>query len=252
MVVAIAGGHGQIALRLTRRLSARGERVISLIRNPDHADDIRVWGGEPAVCDIEHASVFEISEIIRDADAVVFAAGAGPGSGPARKWTVDRDGAIKLLHAALAVDALRYLMVSAVGAEDPPDGDDVFSVYLQAKAEADQAIQASDREWTIIRPGGLTDEPGTEHVRVDLEPFRGEVPRDDIAAVLDQLLQDESLAVGRILYVNSGDTPLGEALAAVGRGPERSTRTGTPETGPTRSSGSRSEGWTSGSPPDRE
>jgi putative NADH-flavin reductase len=147
MLVAIAGGHGKIARRLTRLLVAHGEQVRGLIRNPDHAADLRADGGEPAVCDVEHASVAEIARAIAGADAVVFAAGAGPGSGPERKWTVDRDGAIKLLEAARGARVERYLMISSAGAEDPPDRDDVFSVYLRAKAQADAALMASDRAW---------------------------------------------------------------------------------------------------------
>jgi nucleoside-diphosphate-sugar epimerase len=213
-MIAIAGGHGKIALTLTRRLSAGGETVVTLIRNPDHADDVRAAGGQPVLCDLERALVPEIAEAVTGASAVVFAAGAGPGSGPERKWTVDRDGAIKLLQAAVAVDAPRYLIISSVGAEAPPAGEDTFSVYLRAKAEADEAVQASDREWTIVRPGRLTDEPGTGHVRIDLEPYRGQITREDVAAVLDALLT-EPRAARRILYVNGGETSVEQALEAV-------------------------------------
>jgi uncharacterized protein YbjT (DUF2867 family) len=213
-MIAIAGGRGKIAVHLTRRLSARGETVVGLIRNPDRADDVRAAGGEPRQCDLERASVPEIASAVTGASAVVFAAGAGPGSGAERKLTMDRDGAIKLLQAAEAVGVPRYLMISSVGAENPPDGDDVFSVYLRAKAQADAALQASDLAWTIVRPGRLTDEPGAERVRIDLEPFRGEVPRADVAAVLGELLGRTS-AARRILYVNAGDTPVAQALDAV-------------------------------------
>jgi len=195
-------------------LSGRGETVVGLIRNPDHADDVRARGGEPVVCDLEIAGVADVAAAIDGASAVVFAAGAGPGSGAERKMTMDRDGAIKLLQAAVQVRAAKYMIVSSVGAENPPEGDDVFSVYLRAKAEADQAVRASDREWTIVRPGALTDEPGTGRVRLDTDPFRGEVPRDDVAAVLDALLQD-SRAAQVTLYVNGGDTPIEPALDAL-------------------------------------
>ena len=213
-MIAIAGGHGQIALRLTRLLSGRGERVIGLIRNPEHAADVTAAGGEPAVCDLESASVSDAAAAIAGSSAVVFAAGAGPGSSAERKLTVDRDGAIKLLEAATAAGADRYVMISAVGAEAPPEGDDVFSVYLRAKAEADAALGASDRDWTIVRPGGLTDDPGTGRVRIDTEPFRGRIPRDDVASVLDVLLT-EPLAIRRVLYLNAGEVPIEQALAAL-------------------------------------
>jgi nucleoside-diphosphate-sugar epimerase len=214
MRIAIAGGHGKIALRLTRRLADRGESVVSLIRNPAHADDVRAQGGEPVVCDLERVSEEEVASVIGSADAAVFAAGAGPGSGAERKLTMDRDGAIKLLRAAAAVDAARYVIVSAVGAESPPEGDDTYSVYLQAKAQADAAVQSSDRQWTIVRPGRLTDDPGNGQVRIDTEPFRGQISRDDVAAVIDVLLE-EQVAVGRILYVNGGEQPIEQALRAM-------------------------------------
>jgi uncharacterized protein YbjT (DUF2867 family) len=212
--VAIAGAHGQIALRLARLLTDDGDRVIGLIRNPDHADEVSRAGASPVLCDLEQATVEEIATAVDGADAVVFAAGAGAGSGADRKVTMDRDGAIKLLRAATTAGAARYLMVSAVGAESPPDGDAVFEVYLRAKAEADAAVAASDRDWTIVRPGGLTDDPGTGDVRIGTSSFRGTVPRDDVASVLARLLADPR-STGHILYVNSGEQPIEQALDEV-------------------------------------
>ena len=200
-------------MRLAGRLVGQGDAVIGLIRNPEHAGDVRAAGAEPVVCDLEHAPVEEIAAAVSGADAAVFAAGAGAGSGAARKLTVDRDGAIKLLEATAAGGA-RYVIVSSVGAENPPDDDDVFSVYLQAKAEADAAVQASGRDWTIVRPGRLTDEPASGRVRLDTEPFRGEVSRDDVADVVAAVLHDPR-ATHKILYVNGGDRPLEEELARV-------------------------------------
>jgi nucleoside-diphosphate-sugar epimerase len=209
--VTIAGGHGKIALRLTRLLVSGGNDVVGLIRNPAHSVDVRAAGGSATVCDLERAEVGETAAAIEGSDAVVFAAGAGPGSGAERKLTMDRDGAIKLLRAATLSAVPRYLMVSGAGVENPPSGNDVFEVYLRAKAEADEAVQASDLEWTIVRPGGLTDDPGTGNVRIEATPFSDPVPRDDVAAVLAALLADRQ-SVGRVLYLSSGPTPINEAL----------------------------------------
>ncbi|HEX6619266.1 MAG TPA: SDR family oxidoreductase [Solirubrobacteraceae bacterium] len=214
MDIVIAGGHGKVARRLTALLVARGDRVRGLIRNPDHAADLRADGSEPVVLDLEHDGVEDVASAIAGADAVVFAAGAGPGSGAQRKLTVDRDGAVKLLAAAQSAGVERYVMVSSIGAEAPPDGDDVFSVYLRAKAEADAALSASDRAWTIVRPGSLDDEPGTGRVRLTAEPARGDVSREDVAAALDAILH-EPRSVGHTLYVVGGDEPIAEALAAL-------------------------------------
>ncbi|MEX0790291.1 MAG: SDR family oxidoreductase [Actinomycetota bacterium] len=212
MEVAVAGGHGKIGRRLGRLLIADGDRTRALIRKPEHAEDVRADGSEPVVCDLEHAGVDEISRAIAGADAVVFAAGAGPGSGPERKWSMDRDGAIKLLQAAQEAGVERYVMISAIGADDPPDDDQVFSIYLRAKAQADQALQESDRAWTIVRPGILNDDPGRGLVRISTAPFPTEVSRDDVAAILHGVLREPG-SVRRILYVGSGDEPIEQALA---------------------------------------
>ncbi len=213
MEVVIAGGHGKVARRLARLLVGRGDGARGLIRNPDHAADLRADGSEPVLCDLEQARVEEITTAIEGADAVVFAAGAGPGSGAKRKWTMDRDGAIKLLEAARSADVERYVMVSSVGAENPPDADDVFSAYLRAKAEADRALAESDRAWSIVRPVRLTDDPGEGRVRMEVEALRGEVSRDDVAAILSAILH-EPRSVRRTLYASGGALPVEEALAA--------------------------------------
>jgi uncharacterized protein YbjT (DUF2867 family) len=196
-------------MRLGPLLVGQGHEVVGLIRNPAHASELEAVGAHPVVCDLETAPVEQIAAAVARADAVVFAAGAGAGSGAERKLTMDRDGAIKLLRAT--AQPQRYLMISAVGAEDPPDGDDVFSVYLRAKAQADAALMATERDWTIVRPGRLTDDSGTGRVRIDSSPFRGEIPREDVAAVLAELLRDQR-ASRRVLYLNSGPEPVEQAL----------------------------------------
>lgn len=214
MRVAIAGAHGRIALHLESLLSAQGDEVIGLIRNPDHAGDVRGHGAEPVVCDLEQVDVAAVAEAIRGSDAAVFAAGAGPGSGAQRKLTVDRDGAVKLLEACRGAGVSRYVVVSSIGAENPPSGDDVFSVYLRAKAEADAAVQASELEWSIVRPGRLTDDPGRGEVQLQRDPFRGEVARADVAAVIAALLH-ERRASRLALYLNAGAQPVDDAVRAV-------------------------------------
>jgi len=212
MRIVIAGAHGQIGLRLVRLLAARGDEVVGLIRNPAHAEDITAAGGSPVVCDLENASAQQVADAIGAVEVAVFAAGAGPGSGAERKLTVDRDGAVKLLSATEAA-AARYLIVSSVGAESPPSGDDVFEVYLRAKAEADAAVIASNRPWVVIRPGPLTNDAGTGHVRLQTDPFRGAVTRDDVAAVLAEIIADRAVN-HTILYLANGDTAIDQALAA--------------------------------------
>ena len=211
--IVIAGGHGQIALRLAALLSARGDHVCGLIRNPDHEGDVRATGARPIVADME--ALDDIADLVEGVNAVVFAAGAGPGSGPERKRTVDLGAAVKLLDGARRTGVRRYLMISAMGAADPAAGSEAMRPYLEAKAQADAALAASDLEWTIVRPGGLTDESGTG--RIEVAPAlgrRGTVTRDDVAAVLVGCL-DEPRTVRATFDLLQGETPIAQALAAL-------------------------------------
>jgi len=212
----IAGGHGKIALELERLLSQRGDSVAGLIRNPDQASDLTAAGAEAVVVDLEHSSVDEVAAHVRGADAVVFAAGAGPGSGAARKETVDRAAAVLLADAALAAGVGRYLMISAMGADDGAS-DPVFAAYLRAKAAADEEVLARDGlRTTVVRPGHLTDEPGTGRVSIAAKTGRGSVPRQDVAAVLVAVL-DAPDTEGQTFELISGEMPIAGAVAAVGR-----------------------------------
>ncbi len=214
MVVAIAGGHGNIALRLTRLLSERGDRVRSLIRNPDHVDDVRDAGGEAVVCDLEAADDRTVEQAIEGADAVVFAAGAGPGSGSERKVTMDLGGAVKLITAAKGAGIARYVIVSSINADPDTPGDDTFAVYLRAKGQADAELRASGLDFTVVRPGHLTDDAGTGSVKLGEGVGRGDIPRDDVAAVLAAVLAAPN-TIGATFDLISGDTPIDEAVAAV-------------------------------------
>jgi uncharacterized protein YbjT (DUF2867 family) len=214
MLVVIAGGHGKVALRLARLLHERGDRVRSLIRNPAHASDVEGAGGEPVVSDLEHESEDAVAQAIAGAQAVVFAAGAGPGSGPERKWTVDYGGAVKLINAARARGIGRYVMLSSRGADPDAARSDTFGVYLRAKGLADAQLRASGLAYTIVRPGWLTDDPGTGHVRASDHVDDGKISRDDVAAVLAFTVHDGALA-GVTFEVIAGDEPIEQALTKV-------------------------------------
>jgi uncharacterized protein YbjT (DUF2867 family) len=214
MIVVIAGGHGKIALLLARRLADRGDEVRSLIRNPAQSGDIEAAGAAPVVCDLEAAGDDEVAGAVAGADAVVFAAGAGPGSGPERKWTVDYGGAVKLIAAARASGVDRYVMVSSRGADPDAPGDDTFAVYLRAKGKADADLRESGLAYTIVRPGALTDGPGSGRVRVDTGD--GSISREDVAAVLAAALHEPGLA-GTQFELVEGDTPIEQALEQLRR-----------------------------------
>ncbi|MGZ4744934.1 MAG: SDR family oxidoreductase [Oryzihumus sp.] len=214
MRIVIAGGHGQIAQHLERQLAARGDQPVGIVRNPDHVADLEAAGAEAIVLDLERASADELAEVVRGADAVVFAAGGGPDSGAARKETVDKGAAVLLADAAEKAGVRRYLMVSSMGTRSAdPTSDDVFQVYLRAKKAADDDLKARDLDWTVVHPGRLTDDEPTGRVQVGtLE--RGDVTRADVAAVLVAALDTPS-TVGKDFDLLNGERGIGEALAAL-------------------------------------
>ena len=196
-------------------LALRGDSAVGLIRNAQHAGDLRAAGAEPVVCDLESATLAEVTAHLEGADAVVFAAGAGPGSGAARKDTVDRGAAVLLADAAERAGVRRYVLVSSLGADPDHAGDEVFDVYLRAKGKAEEDVRdRSGLDWTILRPGRLTDEPGSGLVRLEAATGRGPVPRDDVAAVLAELV-DLPATAGLTLELVSGSVPVAVALKSV-------------------------------------
>lgn len=216
--IAIAGGHGKIGRRLIRLLVDSGEEVRSLDRNPAHAAEIAAFGAKPQTCDLEQASTEEVARAVAGVDAVVFVAGAGAGSGAARKETMDYGGAVKLIAAADASAVRRYVMVSSMGADPDASGDDVFAVYLRAKGRADGELEASGLDYTIVRPARLTDEPGAGTVELGEHVERGDISRDDVAAVLAATLRTPS-ARGTKFEVVAGDTPVEQAVAGIQSAP---------------------------------
>ncbi|MDQ1596645.1 MAG: hypothetical protein QOI70_69 [Microbacteriaceae bacterium] len=215
MRIVIAGGHGKIAMLLSRLLAEAGHEPIGLIRNPEHTDDLLAVGATPVVLDLEQSDVGEVADVLGDVDAVVFAAGAGPGSSAERKLTVDRDGAILLADAAGEAGVRRLIVISATGADDfHAESDDVFQVYLRAKSEADAMVRGRDLDWTIVRPGALTNDAATGLVNIGETVDSGRIPRADVAALVARLIVENG-AIHRQFEVVSGDTPIAEAVLSL-------------------------------------
>lgn len=214
MRVVIAGGHGQIALLLEKVLADRGHHAVGIVRNPDHVDDVEATGAEAVVLDLEEADVADLTDVVKGADAVVFAAGGGPNSGAARKETVDKGAAVLLAEAAEQAGVRRYVMVSAMGTDKAdPDSDDVFQVYLRAKKAADDDLRSRDLDWTVVRPGRLTDDPPAGRVQIGTLP-RGEISRADVAAVLAAVL-DQDATIGKTFDLLAGHQTVEAALAGL-------------------------------------
>jgi uncharacterized protein YbjT (DUF2867 family) len=214
MRVVIAGGHGQIALLLEEVLAGRGDTPVGIVRNPDHVADVERRGAKGVVLDLESTDAAALAEVLTGADAVVFAAGGGPSSGVERKETVDKGAAVLLADAAELAGVRRYVMISAMGTENAdPDSDEVFAVYLRAKKAADDDLRARDLDWTVVRPGRLTDDPGTGRVQVG-SLYRGEVTRADVAAVLAEVLTTDG-TIGTTFDLLAGHQTIEAALAGL-------------------------------------
>ena len=214
MRVVIAGGHGQIALLLEKALADRGDHPVGVVRNPDHLDDVEATGAEAVVLDLEDTDVAPLTDVVKGADAVVFAAGGGPNSGAARKETVDKGAAVLLADAAEQAGVRRYVMVSSMGTDKvDPDSDDVFQVYLRAKKAADDDLRARDLDWTVVRPGRLTDDTPSGRVQVGTLP-RGEIPRADVASVLATVLTEDA-TIGKTFDLLAGHQTVEAALAGL-------------------------------------
>jgi uncharacterized protein YbjT (DUF2867 family) len=214
MRVVIAGGHGKVALLLEGLLAGRGDLAVGLVRNPAHVADVSNAGAEAVICDLEAASADDVAGLLSGAAAVVFAAGAGAGSGAPRKDTVDRGASVLMADAAERAGVRRFVQISSMGAGQPPrpGTDDVWAAYIAAKTAAEDDLRSRDLDWTIVRPGHLTDAPATGRVRLAVPPVpAGAVPRADVAAVIAALL-DEPGTWHQTLELTGGDTPVGAAV----------------------------------------
>ena len=210
MVVLVAGGAGQVGRLLLPMLLEAGHEARPTARRREQADELEALGAHPVAVDLEEDLP---ADLLDGVDAVVFTAGAGPGSGTPRKESVDFGAAVKLVEAAEASRARRYVRVSAMGAADPSAGPESMQPYLSAKARADERLAASGLAWTILRPGSLTDDAGTGRIAAAAPSLgrRGEIPREDAARTVAACLE-EPATVGRTFEVLAGEDAISEAL----------------------------------------
>lgn len=211
--IAIIGGHGKIAMSLTRQLAGRGDEVLSVFRNPDHKAEVTEAGATPLVFDLEQSDAATLARDLDGVDAVVFAAGGGPNSGIERKRTVDRDGSVLSADAASQAGVSRFVQVSAISVDEPlpDDTGEVWAAYVDAKRTADEQLSQTSLDWTILRPGGLTDDTGSGRIQLARKLERGQIPREDVAATIIGVL-DEPASAGKVWELVGGDTPINDAI----------------------------------------
>jgi len=208
--VLIAGAHGQVGQHVTELLGASDRTARAMVRDESQTDEMAELGGEPVVADLTG----DVDHAVEGCDAIVFAAG----SGGEDVYGVDRDGAIGLIDAASAAAGVdRFVMLSSMGADDPESGPEALRDYLIAKAEADEYLRNSGLDYTIVRPGELTNEPGTGEIRAGegLDPGDGAIPREDVARTLVAAIDFEPV-FGETFEILSGEESIEAALETIG------------------------------------
>lgn len=216
--IAVVGGNGQIARLLHPLLVARGHTPIALVRSESQRNRLEAMGAAVRLLDIERSTPGDFSAAFEGAHAVVFLAGGGPDGNIERKRTVDLEGALKSIEGAQQAGISRFVQVSAINVDEPvpDDASPVWRAYVEAKRAADEALRDSGLDWTIIRPGLLTDDDPTGLVELGDDVARAEVPRADVAAVLAEVL-DSGAGIGAQWNLVSGDTPVADAVAGTSR-----------------------------------
>jgi len=213
--IAIVGGNGQVARHIITQLVADGHEPVALVRNPAYKHDLEQLGAHVRMLDIEQDEVDHFAAAFAECEAVVFSAGGGPDGNIGRKRTVDLGGSLKSIEAARQAGIDRFVQISAINVDRPApnDAQPVWRAYVEAKRDADAALRDSGLDWTILRPGRLTDDEGTGHVALGEDVGRGEIPRADVAAVVVAVL-DDPVSIGRQWNVVGGQTPVDEAVAS--------------------------------------
>jgi uncharacterized protein YbjT (DUF2867 family) len=214
--IAVVGGHGQVARHLLVDLRDAGHEPVALVRNPDYREDLESRGAEVRLLDLESSTADDFAAAFEGCDAVVFAAGGGPDGNLERKRTVDLEGSLKSIEGARLAGIRRFVQISAINVDEPvaDDAGEVWKAYVEAKRDSDAALRDSDLDWTIIRPGRLTDDPAVGTVSLASRLDRGEVTRADVAAVVAAVL-DAPHTVGQQVDLVGGDTPVADAVAAL-------------------------------------
>ncbi len=220
MRVAIVGGHGQIARLLHPLLVAAGHRPVALVRGESHRLELEAAGAEVRPLDIEREDAAAFGRAFEGCRAVVFAAGGGPDGNVERKRTVDLEGSLKSIDGSRAAGIQRFVQVSAIDVDEPvaDDAGEVWKAYVEAKRDADAALRATDLDWTILRPGRLTNEEPAGLVSLGEHVPRASVPRADVAAVLAAVLERPQ-TTGRQWNLVAGEDTIAHAIDRALTGP---------------------------------
>ena len=211
MKVLIIGANGKIGQLLIEQMLQNKQHVpLAMVRKEEQAERYQAQGVETVLVDLE-SSVEEIAEAARTCDAIVFTAGSGGSTGADKTLLIDLDGAVKAMEAAEQVGITRFVLVSALGAEDRNRWPDSIRPYYVAKHFADRILESTELIYTILRPGGLLDDAGEGRVSLQTPGESGSIPRADVAAVIAAVL-DNPATFRKSYDLVSGSQTIEEAL----------------------------------------
>lgn len=213
MKVLVVGANGQIGKHLVSFIQEKDNlQAKAMIRKEEQVSYFKELGAETAVVDLE-GEIDDIAEAAKGVDAVVFTAGSGPKTGKDKTLMIDLDGAVKTIEATKKAGVKRFIMVSSFDTtrqaiQEAPES---FAPYVVAKHYADEWLKATDLDYTIVHPGGLTNDEGTGKVTVSMSGEMGKVPREDVARAILVTLENDS-TIGKEFQIVGGDTPVEEAV----------------------------------------
>ncbi|MEK4304228.1 MULTISPECIES: SDR family oxidoreductase [Oceanobacillus] len=215
MNILVVGANGQIGKHLVKLIQDNGDQARAMIRKEEQANYFKDLGAETAIVNLED-EVDAIANAAEGVDAVVFTAGSGPKTGKDKTLMIDLDGAVKTIQAAEQANVKRFVMISSfdTNREAIQSAPESFAPYVVAKHYADEWLLNSDLDYTIIHPGLLTNEPGTNQVNLGANVERGEVPREDIAKVIYTSLKNDT-TIGKRFRAVGGQTAVEEAIQSV-------------------------------------
>lgn len=211
MNILVAGAHGKTGLQIVEHLVEQDHNVRAMIRDESQSKQMEERGALPYIADLER----DVEFAVEGSDAVIFAAGSGPDTGEEKTWSIDRDGAIKLIDACERNGVERFVLLSSVGTDKPEEGPEKLRSYLKAKAESEERLRKSNLNFTIVRPGMLNDDPESGNIIAmeRLDGKMGQVSRSDVALTIAKSVEQPSTFHKTFEMIGGGNEDVDTALS---------------------------------------
>lgn len=210
MKVLVVGANGTTGKQVVEKVAnSKQHEAYAMIRDEKQADALKKLGANVVLGDLEQ----DVSDALRGMDAVIFAAGSGGNTGDEKTIAVDQNGAKNIIDEAKNQGVKRFVMLSSMGTDAPEQGPEGLQLYLRAKAIADEYLKQSNLQYTIVRPGTLSNDQATGKIDInnDIEDKSQTIPRADVATVLLECLNEEA-TIGKTFEMLAGETEIEQAI----------------------------------------